>query len=174
MLANDLSRSLGLPLAYRVSPSSVELMDQNGVRLPYEAEWMWAASAGGVTTRWAGTDDIAALCKYAVVLDPGRSEGLPPGCPPGRITPQAAGGCLPNAWGFFDLSGNASELVWTAADEPHPRVVMDARALMVKGELTTDHELRSMFARGPAVDGIFAVRFAYTRQDEQDCRAAAL
>ena len=65
-------------------------------RLPTEAEWALAASAGA-TTRWSFGDDAAQLDQH--VWHRGNS---------GRKT-QPVGGKLPNAWGLYDLYGNVAE-----------------------------------------------------------------
>lgn len=68
----------------------------SGYRLPSEAEWEYAARAGSDHVL-SGADNADDVAWYA-----GNSKGV--------LHPVATK--RPNAWAFFDLSGNASE--WTA------------------------------------------------------------
>lgn len=67
------------------------------LRLPTEAEWEHAASAGGAHARWPGTDDPDELVLY--VWSKGRLEGR------SRPVGQKRG----NAFGLHDLGGNVAE-----------------------------------------------------------------
>jgi formylglycine-generating enzyme required for sulfatase activity len=75
------------------------------MRLPTEAEWEYAARAGGKLLKWAGTDNEAALDQYAWY---GTNSD-------GKTHP--VGEKRPNGLGLFDMSGNAYEWCWDRYDE---------------------------------------------------------
>lgn len=76
----------------------------DGYRLPTSAEWEYAARAGDTTTdakTWSGTSSSSSLGDYAWY---GVSDGS------GTAHPVKTK--LPNAWGLYDMSGNAHEWCW--------------------------------------------------------------
>jgi len=67
-------------------------------RLPTEAEWEYAARAG-TTTAYSFGGDAAAIADYAWLKSNSQEQ------------PHVGGQKKPNAWGLFDVHGNAAE--WT-------------------------------------------------------------
>lgn len=72
-------------------------------RLPYEAEWEYAARSSGGDKKWAGTSDEKEIKDYAWY---GANAG-------GR--PHPVGQREPNSLGIYDLSGN----VWEWMEDKH-------------------------------------------------------
>jgi formylglycine-generating enzyme required for sulfatase activity len=98
-LCNEMSLSAGLPVAYSIDGSEVSWDRASpGYRLPTEAEWQYACTAGTPGYRYGPLDEIA---WYAA------NSG-------GRAHP--VGLRVPNAWGLHDMLGNVWEWCWDLYD----------------------------------------------------------
>jgi formylglycine-generating enzyme required for sulfatase activity len=123
--ANRLSENQGLPACYKVAGcsteagqgmicSSVELTtasiyDCQGIRLPTEAEWEYAVRAGTRSAFYSGDITVYPVrgdCEHDANL-----ESIAWFCINAGPATHAVGQKAPNAWGLYDMSGNAAE--WT-------------------------------------------------------------
>jgi formylglycine-generating enzyme required for sulfatase activity len=86
--------------------------NSNGFRLPLEKEWIYAAKAG-TNNEYAGTNNKNQVKEVAWFKD--NSDGQT----------HYVKGKRPNGWGFYDMSGNVSEMCWdedNPKDSRHPQV----------------------------------------------------
>jgi formylglycine-generating enzyme required for sulfatase activity len=85
-------------------------------RLPTEAEWEYAARAG-TQAMYSFGNDKTALCAYGRFADVRSRFSSRDGCRRDVVGPIPVGQLKPNAWGLFDMHGNAWEWVedcWTS------------------------------------------------------------
>ncbi|CAN5711663.1 SUMF1/EgtB/PvdO family nonheme iron enzyme [soil metagenome] len=125
---NALSISQGMPACYKLNKcvgvvgkhltcESVELTTANvyecaGYRLPTEFEWEYAYRAGTVTAFYAGEITPVPGDPDTCIFDP-VLDAIGWYCNNSGGAPHPVGLKVPNAWGFYDMAGNAPE--WTHA-----------------------------------------------------------
>jgi formylglycine-generating enzyme required for sulfatase activity len=90
---------------------------QGFFRLPNEIEWEYACRAGTTSAYSTGSTLSTAQANYNGMFP---LPGQPPGENRGRLTP--AGSFPPNAWGLYDMHGNAWE--WTSERYDAERMVI--------------------------------------------------
>ena len=91
-----------------------------GARVPYEAEWEYAGHAGTTTYHYWGEEFDG---RYAWYFE---NSGGRPG---------PVGGKLPNAWGLYDMEGNAFE--WVTAGPYHNSIGKSDRGNVRGGSWNT-------------------------------------
>jgi formylglycine-generating enzyme len=104
---NKLSIAEGLTPCYSIngntapgswSSGTIEMSKSGGYRLPTEAEWEYAASAGG--NKYSGTISAAEASNYAWYYTEPQSSI------------HQVGIKLPNSYGLYDMCGNITEWCW--------------------------------------------------------------
>ena len=105
---NALSKKLGLTPAYKGTDNNCELISgANGFKLPFEAEWEFAAK-GGQDFEYAGSDNLNEVGWYGAYSS-------------GNVTnkqTQPVAQLKPNGYGLYDMNGNVWE--WCADDYNNP------------------------------------------------------
>lgn len=142
---NRLSELHGLRPVYS-GPFGATVVDRtaNGYRLPTHAEWEYAAAAGS-TTAVSGIPDPTPgsdLESYYKEVDKvawyrGTFQGAP------SAEPLTVGQLRPNAWGLYDVHGNAAELAeggfipYTSEDKVDPDFTSSNGVASIKGGSNT-------------------------------------
>lgn len=110
---NRLSIIQRLIPAYSVAVDEIVWnVDANGFRLPTVSEWELAAKAGN-NFIYSGGNDV-----YMVALVQESSPQHIPNIHSGfGAHPNAVGNLVPNAYGFYDMSGNVQEMTWDGYNE---------------------------------------------------------
>jgi len=124
--ANALSESEGLEPCYQILNEEVRWpggLSCEGYRLPTEAEWEYAARAGGDEV-YAGTSEVEVVCRYGNVNNPTAKEifgwsGEAFPCEDGYAGTSPVKSLRPNAWGLYDMTGNVWEWVWDQYQEDY-------------------------------------------------------
>ncbi|MFD2181414.1 SUMF1/EgtB/PvdO family nonheme iron enzyme [Rhodoplanes azumiensis] len=145
-------------------------------RLPSEAEWEYAArgvTAAGPAPRYHFGDDAAAMCGYANAADltlrnalAGRGPTLFVPCRDDAVYTAPAGRYAPNAFGLFDMHGNAAEWAADCWNDGHAARPGDGRA-------RTDGDCSRRVVRGGSwVDDARRLRAAARIMNKPDDRSA--
>ena len=115
VFCNALSKKLGLKPAYKGTNHHCKLIrSANGFRLPFVAEWAFAAKAGQ-SFKYAGSDNLKEVGWYN-----GRFGGKVTN---GQTQPVAQ--LKPNGYGLYDMSGN----VWEWCADNYDNTVASLRAV---------------------------------------------
>ena len=131
------------------------LYDRTGVfyRLPTEAEWEYAGRAGS-NTAYSFGNDASKLGEYAWYVDNSKEKTQP------------AGTKKPNAWGLFDMHGNAAE--WTI-DQYMPDFYSQNKGMLADNPVAEPIKLYPHTIRGGSfADAADALRSASRAASDPD------
>ncbi len=136
-------------------------------RLPSASEWEYAARAGsGGAAPW---EDPASACEHANVADQTAVEQFPgwraDGCADGHVFTASVGSFAPNAFGLFDVIGNAFEWVEDCWHDDYRDAPADGAAW--RADPCREHEIRG----GSWFSSPELARSAYRNRFEADHRA---
>jgi formylglycine-generating enzyme required for sulfatase activity len=104
-------------------------------RLPTEAEWEYAARAGG-TSKYIGGDVLEDICRHGNVWDKDADQLVNPPekyCGDGASNTSPVGKYLPNAWGLHDMTGNVAEMLADCFFENYRGAPADGSAWIKEG-----------------------------------------
>lgn len=144
------------------------LNEQTGrfYRLPSEAEWEYVHRAGRQTTYASGDDELS-LCEFgnfrgAEWLGQLSANVIGPCGNDGALFTAPVGSFQPNAWGVYDMAGNAGEWVQDTWHESYQGAPTDGSAWEVDGQTSSrvvrlsswNHYGSSVRAAARAFEGI--------------------
>jgi formylglycine-generating enzyme required for sulfatase activity len=136
---NALSDRVGLPRCYRCQgsleglecePLSTSPYDCRGFRLPTEAEWEYAARAGGSGSQLPNSNDVAVFRGYNI--HHGERS-----CSSRACGPVPVASYRPNEWGLYDMLGN----VWELCHDGFGPYARDTTAIDPTGPARRDHRV---------------------------------
>ncbi len=131
---NRLSELSGLEACYSFTKESIDFSgyDCGGYRLARSAELYFAGTAGR-NQRYAGTDDFSEFELYGN-LDQGNLKPVK--------------SFRPNQFGIYDLSGNASEMIWALEASPWSRDDTFAEAKFLFSNSLVDNVVKAIWMAG--------------------------